>query len=219
MPQPSTQFADAATAPPFLLASANLLLTAAHRSASPFSAIARATASRIAIGGVAASLAPQRLSTLLGSCVAVCLYDPLLHAGGMNHILMPHAAVCRGCETRYGVQAMELLINDLMHLGADRRRFLAKAFGGANVLPAFTTPTIGERNAGFVRDFLQTERIPLQAESLGGDLPMEVIFETHTGRAFVRSVRRRISALVRRENAWVNSSIEQHFAPEAPVLF
>ncbi len=210
MPLPLPKFLQRPSTPPPLAADCN---------ASPFSAIARAAASRITIGDVAASLAPQRLSTLLGSCVAVCLYDPLLHAGGMNHILMPCSADCGGCETRYGVQAMELLINHLMHLGAERRRFLAKAFGGANVLPAFTTPTIGERNAGFVRTFLETERIPLQAESLGGDLPLEVIFETHTGRAFVRSIRIRTSNLVRQETAWLNSRIEQHYASEAPVLF
>jgi|GEM_PF-354169 len=142
---------------------------------------------RLHIGDVAASLIPVVLDTLLGSCVAVCMYDPILLAGGMNHILLPK---CSGRDktARCGVHAMELLINELMKLGGDRKRFIAKAFGGANVLKGITTLPIGEANARFVREFLATEHIPLVAERLGGNHAVHLYFHTDTGKATVHTV-------------------------------
>jgi chemotaxis receptor (MCP) glutamine deamidase CheD len=139
------------------------------------------------IGDIAASHAPVVLDTLLGSCVAVCLYDPLLGAGGMNHILL---SSCPAGEknARCGVHAMELLINELMNLGGDRRRFIAKAFGGANVIEGVKMPPIGDRNAHFVRAFLATERIPLVAERLGGNHAVHLYFRTDTGKVNLRSI-------------------------------
>lgn len=135
-------------------------------------------------GEVATSQFPVVLDTLLGSCVAVCLYDPWLRAGGMNHILLPF---CRAGETnpRCGVHAMELLINELMKLGGDRKRFIAKAFGGATVLQGIKMQPIGEENARFVREFLAAERIPLFAERLGGNHAVHLYFRTDTGKATI----------------------------------
>jgi chemotaxis receptor (MCP) glutamine deamidase CheD len=142
---------------------------------------------RIFTGDVAASAEPVVLHTLLGSCVAVCLHDPFLRIGGMNHILLPGER--RDCSgTRFGVHAMELLINQLMQLGADRRRLLAKAFGGAHVLHDMKQMPVGDCNAKFVRSFLSTERIPLIAERLGGSVAVQVYFETDSGKATVHSV-------------------------------
>jgi len=139
------------------------------------------------IGEVAASQSPVVMDTLLGSCVAVCMYDPVLRAGGMNHILLPRCL--KGDKSpRCGVHAMELLINEVMKLGGDRRRFIAKAFGGGNVLPGIQMLQIGDENAEFVREFLATERIPLVAERLGGDHAVHLYFQTDTGRASVHSV-------------------------------
>jgi chemotaxis receptor (MCP) glutamine deamidase CheD len=178
------------------------------------------SARRVAIGEVVASLSPMRLRTLLGSCVAVCLYDPMLHAGGMNHILVPTSSYGGDCAARFGVQAMELLINALMRLGADRRRFLAKAFGGGNVLPAFSTPTIGELNAEFVRRFLKTEGIPLIAERMGGDVPVDLVFDSYSGRAFVRHVDgSRLPLLVRQETACYYADAAERFKAEPPTIF
>ncbi len=139
------------------------------------------------IGEVAASLSPVVMDTLLGSCVSVCLYDPKLYAGGMNHILLPK---CRAGDVspRCGVHAMELLINELMKLGGDRRRFLAKAFGGGNVLQGVIVSSVGDGNIRFVREFLATERIPLVAERLGGNHAIHLYFHTDTGKATVRTV-------------------------------
>ena len=142
---------------------------------------------RINVGEVAASSTPAILHTLLGSCVAVCLFDPHTRAGGINHIWIPRA---RPGETgaRYGVHAMEILINQLMHLGCDRRRFVAKAFGGAELFPASTICSVGASNIQFVREFLATEKIPLVAERLGGDRPVHLYFYAHINRARLRIV-------------------------------
>jgi len=83
---------------------------------------------------------------------------------------------------------MELLINELMKLGADRRRFIAKAFGGASVLHGIRMLPIGEGNAKFVREFLSTEKIPLVAERLGGNHAVQLYFHTDSGKATVHTV-------------------------------
>jgi chemotaxis protein CheD len=139
------------------------------------------------IGEVAASKLPLMMDTLLGSCVAVCMYDPILRAGGMNHILMPKCQV-GDTSSRCGVHAMELLINELMKLGGEKKRFIAKAFGGANVFPGMKMSPVGEGNALFVRQFLATEKIPLVAERMGGNHAVRLYFHTDTGKAYVHTV-------------------------------
>jgi chemotaxis protein CheD len=142
---------------------------------------------RVEIGQVAASAQAFELGTVLGSCVAVCLYDPIRHLGGMNHILLPGKSL-KGPSTRYGIHAMEILINDIMQLGGDRKKLVAKAFGGANVIQALKQMPIGDNNVKFVREFLSTERIPLVAQRLGGSHAIVVQFRTDTGKARVRNV-------------------------------
>jgi chemotaxis receptor (MCP) glutamine deamidase CheD len=143
---------------------------------------------RIYIGEVVASAAPLLLQTLLGSCVAVCLRDPVACIGGMNHILLPGRYESGPWPSRGGVHAMELLINAIMKEGGDRRKLVAKAFGAGNVVASLQSPTVGEQNAAFVRSFLATERIPLVAQRLGGLRPVQVTFRTDTGKATVHTV-------------------------------
>lgn len=142
---------------------------------------------RIHIGEVFATRSATVVQTLLGSCVAVCLRDPVSCVAGMNHILLPET-VEKERSARFGVHAMELLINEMMKLGGVRSRFVAKSFGAGNVVPCLSSPTVGERNAEFIRQFLATERIPLLAERLGGSDAIQVSFHTDTGRVLVRSV-------------------------------
>jgi chemotaxis receptor (MCP) glutamine deamidase CheD len=157
---------------------------------------------RLYIGDVVASAKPLLLQTLLGSCVAVCLRDPIAQVGGMNHILLPGR-----CEdnqpSRCGVHAMELLINAIMRAGGDRRRIVAKVFGAANVIASLQSPTVGELNAKFIREFLATERIPLVAQRLGGTHAVQVHFRTDTGKAIVHSVDgTRLPAILSAEDAY-----------------
>jgi len=126
------------------------------------------------------------LVTVLGSCVAACLRDPVLGIGGMNHFMLPDGSASDGAPARYGSHAMELLINDLLKRGAHRRRLEAKVFGGANVLRGFTSNPVGSRNAEFIRGYLDAERIPLLASDLGGIHPRKVWFFTDTGKVMVQ---------------------------------
>jgi chemotaxis protein methyltransferase CheR len=143
----------------------------------------------VIIGGVRASREPVQLRTLLGSCVCACLYDPVARIGGINHFMLPDGLADDAMPTRFGVNAMEVLINELLKLGGDRRRFQAKAFGAAHVLSdAGLSPGVPRTNARFIKEFLATEGIPLVSSRLGGSAPVEVLFATATGKALVRAL-------------------------------
>ena len=118
------------------------------------------------------------ISTILGSCVAVCLWDPLAKIGGMNHLLVPYQKQ-NGLDATTGAVAIEQLINRMIHHGAMRKRLRAKVFGGANMRSG--NSDIGGRNAEFVRNYLQVEGIPCEAESLGGILARNIQFKPATG--------------------------------------
>jgi len=165
-----------------------------------------------------ASAAPLLLQTLLGSCVAVCLRDPVTRAGGMNHILLP--GKCDDNQpSRCGVHAMELLINAVMKEGGDRRRLVAKVFGGGNVIASLQSPTIGELNAAFIREFLATEGIPLVAQRLGGTHAVQVHFRTDTGKAILHSVDgSRLPSILGAEDAYRCAAAEKGSGGEI-VLF
>lgn len=125
------------------------------------------------------------LATVLGSCVAACLYDPQVRIGGMNHFMLPDASPSDG-SARYGAHAMELLINGMLKQGAARARLQAKVFGGGNVLPGMTLDPIGTRNANFVIEYLKAEGIPVLGQDLGGTQPRKVVFFVRTGRTLVK---------------------------------
>ncbi len=131
--------------------------------------------------------------TVLGSCVAVCLRDKYSGLGGMNHFLLPNDGSSESGllteSARYGVYAMELLINHLLKMGANRARFEAKVFGGGNVLRGMTVNNVGQRNAEFVLDYLETEQIPVVARDLLGEFPRKVYFFPDTGRVLVKKIK------------------------------
>ena len=127
------------------------------------------------------------MTTLLGSCVAACLYDVAAGVGGMNHFMLPEGSSGPVAEpARYGAHAMELLLNELLKEGARRERLQAKVFGGGNVLKGFTVGNVGEQNAHFVRDYLGRERIRIVGEDLLGNLPRKVGYYPKTGKVLVK---------------------------------
>jgi chemotaxis protein CheD len=126
-----------------------------------------------------AALPNQVLCTLLGSCVAACIRDPVAAVGGLNHFLLPGEGE-NSRAIRYGVNAMELLINSLLAMGARRERLEAKLFGGARMLE--TVSNIGDQNAAFARDFLMREGIRVTGGSLGGVLARRIEFWPVSGR-------------------------------------
>lgn len=121
------------------------------------------------------------LSTVLGSCVAVCLFDLQAQVGGMNHFLLAGGGTTDSDDLKYGVNAMELLINRLLRAGADRRMLQAKLFGGARM--TVHARDIGQSNAVFALDFLAREGISCLSQSLGGDKARRVQFTPTTGAA------------------------------------
>ena len=131
--------------------------------------------------------------TVLGSCVSVCLRDHVSGIGGMNHFMLPGnndgGISPISASARYGVYAMELLINHLLKLGARRNCFEAKVFGGGSVLRGMTANNIGDRNVEFVRDYLHTEHIPVVAEDLLDIYPRKVYYFPATGRVMVTKLR------------------------------
>src|SRR5213594_2032606 len=143
----------------------------------------------IYIGEVLASREPTILKTLLGSCVAVCLWDPESRVGGMNHFLLPHSLSGGGEPARFGVHAMDLLICEMLKAGADRRRLRAKIFGGAHVLSLpEDEDSVPSQNITFAIDFVRNDGFKLTGEDLGGYQPRRVHFQTDTGRAFVQRI-------------------------------
>lgn len=120
------------------------------------------------------------LSTLLGSCVAMCLHDPIARIGGMNHFLLPGSDPKSGGCVKYGLHAMEELINALLKAGSERHRLQASLYGGANVVPGLTE--IGAQNARFARQFVKDEGFALVASCMGGKMGRRVRFNPTSGR-------------------------------------
>ena len=135
------------------------------------------------------AIEPERpLSTLLGSCVAVCLYDPKLRLAGMNHFLLPSRTKTAGDDTDVilaGDYSMEVLLNTMLTKGAQKSRIVAKAFGGGTIVTSILM-AIGQRNADFAREWLEREGIHLAAQDFGGAWSRKVIFTPDGGDAFCR---------------------------------
>lgn len=145
----------------------------------------------IHIGGVFASIRPTVVKTVLGSCISVCLRDPVTRVGGMNHFMLPDAGEGEAASTRYGVYAMELLINECMKAGADRRRLEAKVFGGGHVLwIRESEENVPQRNMRFALQFLDTESIPIISRDIGGYATRSLLFFTDSGRALLKKMQR-----------------------------
>lgn len=126
--------------------------------------------------------------TTLGSCVAACLHDPTSGIGGMNHFMLPDGGEGDGDGTggRFGLFAMELLINEMLKRGARRGGLQAKVFGGGQVLKSLARTFIGERNVAFVRAFLAREGIPLLASDVLGVWPRRVCLFPRSGQVLCR---------------------------------
>ena len=132
------------------------------------------------------------ITTVLGSCVSTCLWDPLMRIGGMNHFMLPGdgeaAASPVTASARFGVYAMEVLINEMLHLGADRRRMVAKVFGGGRVLQGFGSLDVGAKNCQFVLEFLATEGIAVVARDLLDVYSRKLHFFTETGKVQLKKL-------------------------------
>jgi chemotaxis protein CheD len=141
--------------------------------------------------------ADEVITTILGSCIAACIRDARTGIGGMNHFLLPDGGGDDRNAQRFGVNAMEMLINGITSRGGARHTMEAKLFGGANVVQRFTA--IGSRNAEFAKRFLEDEGIPVIGGDVGGTAPRRIQYWPASGRARQLAVQIDNRDLVERE--------------------
>ncbi|MEW6563005.1 MAG: chemoreceptor glutamine deamidase CheD [Pseudomonadota bacterium] len=147
------------------------------------------------------------LVTVLGSCVAACIRDTKSGLGGMNHFMLPDSKKDGGdplsVSARYGTYAMEMMINQLLKMGARRANLEAKLFGGGNVLRGFTIANVGQRNVEFALNYLRMENIRLTSQDLLGEYPRKVYFFPQTGKVMLKKLRNvHNDTIVEREQAY-----------------
>lgn len=137
----------------------------------------------------------EMIVTLLGSCVAACIRDPIVSVGGLNHFLLPESDTGHWGKTvdaamRYGNHAMETLINDIIKLGGNRSRLEVKVFGGARVIEGASALSVGQKNIDFVQTYLKNEGLNVAATHLGGTQPRRIHYFPMTGKVQMRQMQR-----------------------------
>lgn len=133
---------------------------------------------------------PCRVTTVLGSCVSVGIWDAATGIGGINHFLLPQLGASATPSSRFGNIAMRVLIDEVVKAGGRRRNLQAKLFGGACVLPSFQKSGwhLGKQNVQAARLVIEAEGIPLLAEDVEGERGRKLVFQTHDGTAWVRAL-------------------------------
>lgn len=183
-------------------------------------------ASRILPGEYYVTIHDEIITTVLGSCVSACIRDPMTGIGGMNHFMLPGNSDKRmdkwggdDClASRYGIAAMEMLINDLLKLGSRKEQLELKLFGGGKVL-AMDVNNVGERNVQFVRQFVKTEGIVVVAEDLGESYPRKVNYFPKTGKVMIRRLRSlQNQAIVNQEQDYANTFGKQQVPGEIDLF-
>lgn len=152
----------------------------------------------------------EMIMTVLGSCIAACIRDPIFGIGGMNHFMLPVGgrqevdswqASGAGAAARYGNHAMELLINAILKQGGRRDHLEVKIFGGGRILAQMTD--IGRRNIDFVREYIVSEGLSLLAEDVGDRFPRKVVYFPVSGRVRVKRLRATHDEVVERETRYL----------------
>lgn len=140
-----------------------------------------------------ASSSPCMINTILGSCVAVCLYDQINRSGGMNHFMLPLWNGQGLASPKYGNIAIEKLLEKMISVGSKKSNLIAKVFGGGEVIDTqHTRFNIGHRNIDMAVQILDELRIPVKSSSLGGKLGRKISFNTYTGSVSQRYINRQV---------------------------
>ena len=164
-------------------------------------------AAKIGPGELYASKRNILIVTVLGSCVSACVMDPVARIGGMNHFMLPDRAgnnTLLSEPARYGAHAMEMLINNLLSMGARRERLEAKVFGAGRVLANMSD--VGARNAQFALEYLERQRIPVRARDVGGEHARKVYLFVDTGKVLVKEINQlRNDTVLSRERAYASA--------------
>jgi len=142
------------------------------------------------VGQLFTSRAPRAVTTILGSCVSVCLWDPVAQVGGLNHFLLPQCVENGISSPRFGNVAIRELVEGVREHGGHPQRLKAKVFGGASVIDAFQSPqgSLGMQNVALARRLLADWHIPIAAEDVGGTQGRKLVFQTGDGTAWVRRI-------------------------------
>lgn len=136
-----------------------------------------------------ASKEPHLVDTILGSCVAVCLYDPILKLGGINHYMLPLWNGNGLASPKYGNIAIEKLVEQLLSYGSNRSNLQAKIFGGGEVVDTTNNMfRIGERNIETAEKMLREFGIKIIGKSVGGNNGRKIRFNTHTGVVLMKHI-------------------------------
>jgi len=133
---------------------------------------------------------PALVSTILGSCVSLCLWDPKAGFGGINHYVLPGSgAAAEAKNARYGEVAIEFLHRRMLQLGANADLLQAKIFGGASVFPlGASQTTVGTRNVELVIDRMQDLQVSIVEQETGGDVGRQLVFDSGTGQVVARVI-------------------------------
>ena len=145
-------------------------------------------------GALFADYRPHNISTILGSCISVCLYDPVLRIGGMNHFMLPLWNGQGLASPRYGNIAIEKLISKMLNMGSNKNHLKAKLFGGGEVITTNISQFhIGERNIKIAVELLNEQNISIVGTSVGGQNGRKIIFNTYTGEVMQRLIERQMN--------------------------
>jgi chemotaxis protein CheD len=137
-------------------------------------------------GQLHAANEPTEITTILGSCVAVCLLDPMRRAAGANHYLLPMKVGGPHASLRFGNVAIDALIEKMLALGSFECDLRAKIFGGATLVDGGRAPALGEQNVILARETLAARRIPIVSEDVGGTRGRKMILTTDDGVVLVK---------------------------------
>ena len=130
---------------------------------------------------------PGVITTVLGSCVSVCLWDPQTTLGGINHFILPRGSAVP--SARYGNHALAMLLARVLEIGAQRETLLGCVFGGASVLPGEPSgPTLGSRNVAEAFEFLERSEIAVLRHDVEGRQGRKLTFRTADGTTLIRKL-------------------------------
>ncbi len=142
-------------------------------------------------GAMYVSVKPMLVTTILGSCISVCLWDRRKNFGGINHYMLPHWNGHGLASPKYGNIAIDKLIGKMLNLGSLKQDLIAKIFGGAEIYKHNSKSfNIGEQNIAFAQTVIRSEGIPVMGQSTGGNLGRKIIFNTANGEIHMKYVRR-----------------------------
>ncbi len=168
------------------------------------------------------SAEPKVVYTVLGSCISVCLRDPFVNVGGMNHFMLAAPSNIEDHDNwadsgRYGSFAMEMLINEILQRGGMKKRLEAKVFGGGKIYDS--TIDIGAKNAAWALDYLEREEIPLMKANVGDVCPRKVYFFTDSGKVLLKKLDRVMAQTIVAEEGQYRAKLQQAPVQSEVTLF